>query len=47
MTLIESETVELNSSVVADICKEAIAFANTRSPIPFPMSANPMKKFWI
>lgn len=30
MTFIESETVELKSSVVADICKEVIAFANTK-----------------
>ena len=30
MTFIESETVELKSTVVADICKEVIAFANTK-----------------
>lgn len=30
MTFIESETIELKSSVVADLCKEVIAFANTR-----------------
>lgn len=30
MTFIESETVELRSLVVADICKEVIAFANTK-----------------
>ena len=30
MTFVESETVELKSSVVADICKEVIAFANTK-----------------
>ena len=30
MTFIESETVELKSSVLADICKEVIAFANTK-----------------
>lgn len=30
MTFIESETVELKSLVVADICKEVIAFANTK-----------------
>ena len=27
MTFIESETIELKSSVVADLCKEVIAFA--------------------
>ena len=31
MTFIESETIELKSSVVADLCKEVIAFANTRA----------------
>ena len=30
MTFIESETIELKSSVVADLCKEVIAFANTK-----------------
>ena len=30
MTFIESETVELKSSVVVDLCKEVIAFANTK-----------------
>ena len=30
MTFMESETIELKSSVVADLCKEVIAFANTR-----------------
>lgn len=30
MTFTESETVELKSTVVADICKEIIAFANTK-----------------
>ena len=30
MTLIESEFVELKSEVVSDICKEVIAFANTK-----------------
>lgn len=30
MTFVESETIELKSSVVADLCKEVIAFANTR-----------------
>lgn len=30
MTFIESETVELKSTVVADICKEVISFANTK-----------------
>lgn len=30
MTFIESETIELKSSTVADICKEIIAFANTK-----------------
>lgn len=29
MTFIESETVELKTAIVADICKEIIAFANT------------------
>lgn len=30
MTFMESETIELKSSVVADLCKEVIAFANTK-----------------
>ena len=30
MDFIESEIVELKSEVVGDICKEVIAFANTR-----------------
>ena len=30
MTFTESEIVELKSSVVSDICKEVIAFANTK-----------------
>lgn len=30
MILIESETVELKANIVADICKEVIAFANTK-----------------
>ena len=30
MIFIESETIELKSSVVADLCKEVIAFANTK-----------------
>lgn len=30
MTFTESETVELKSAVVSDICKEVIAFANTK-----------------
>ena len=30
MTFIESETIELKSSVFADLCKEVIAFANTK-----------------
>lgn len=30
MTFIESETVELKVEIVADICKEVVAFANTR-----------------
>ena len=33
MTFIESETIELKSSVVADLCKEVIAFANTRGAL--------------
>ena len=30
MNFVESETVELKSTVVADLCKEVIAFANTK-----------------
>ena len=30
MTFIESETIELKTSVVSDLCKEVIAFANTK-----------------
>ena len=30
MTFIESETIELKSSVITDLCKEVIAFANTK-----------------
>lgn len=30
MTFIESETIELKSSVISDLCKEVIAFANTK-----------------
>ena len=30
MAFSESETIELKSSVVADLCKEVIAFANTK-----------------
>ena len=30
MTFVESETVELKSAVISDICKEVIAFANTK-----------------
>lgn len=33
MTFIESETVELKAMVVADLCKEVIAFANTKGGI--------------
>lgn len=35
MTFIEGETVELKSSVVADICKEVIAFGNTKGGIHY------------
>ena len=30
MTFVESEVVELKAAVVGDICKEVIAFANTK-----------------
>ena len=30
MTFIKSETIELKSSIVAGLCKEVIAFANTK-----------------
>lgn len=33
MTFIESETIELKTSVVSDLCKEVIAFANTKGGI--------------
>ena len=33
MNFVESETVELKSTVVADLCKEVIAFANTKGGI--------------
>lgn len=33
MRFIESETIELKSLVVADLCKEVIAFANTKGGI--------------
>lgn len=38
MTFIESETIELKSSVVADLCKEVIAFANTKGGTLYRLS---------
>ena len=38
MTFIESETIELKSLVVADLCKEVIAFANTTGIYHLPVA---------
>ena len=35
MAFVESEVVELKAEVVGDICKEVIAFANTKHPPHF------------
>ena len=48
MTFIESETIELKSSVVADLCKEVIAFANKKAAL-FKLALRTMVRWlvWI
>ncbi|OUP06310.1 AlbA family DNA-binding domain-containing protein [Anaeromassilibacillus sp. An200] len=45
MAFVESEVVELKAQVVVDICKEVIAFANTKGGTLYMASAT-MEMSW-